>query len=78
MSDDDPEDLYERAPCGLFSMRADGTIIQANATLVEWLRSTRGKVIGSRFQDQLTMPGRIFHDTHYMPLLQMQGFARSG
>lgn len=70
------DELYDRAPCGLFAMRPDGTIVHANVTLTSWLRSTREQVIGSKFQNHLTMPGRIFHDTHYMPLLAMQGFAR--
>jgi signal transduction histidine kinase len=70
------DDLYEHAPCGLFTMRSDGTITHANATLIGWLHATGETVVGSRFQDHLTIAGRIFHDTHYMPLLAMQGFAR--
>lgn len=70
------DDLYEHAPCGLFTMRPHGTITHANATLIDWLHATSETVIGSRFQDHLTIAGRIFHDTHYMPLLAMQGFAR--
>lgn len=69
------DDLYDHAPCGLFAMQRDGTIVHANATLRGWFRAGE-QVIGSKFQDHLTMPGRIFHDTHYMPLLAMQGFAR--
>lgn len=74
--DDDLDDLYEQAPCGYLSMAPDGTIVRANLTLLAWLDMPRDKVVGLRFQDLLTMPGRIFHDTHYMPLLAMQGFAR--
>jgi signal transduction histidine kinase len=73
---DDRVDFYEHAPCGLFSMQADGTIVGANATFLDWLQAPRDKVVGTRFQDHLTIAGRIFHDTHYMPLLSMQGFAR--
>jgi signal transduction histidine kinase len=76
MREDDASELYEHAPCGLFSMTPDGTIVRANATMLELLRATRDQVIGTRFQDHLTMAGRIFHDTHYMPLLAMQGFAK--
>ena len=74
--DDDLNDLYEHAPCGYLSMRPDGTIVRVNATLLDWLRATREQLVGRRFQELLTVPGRIFHDTHYMPLLAMQGFAR--
>ena len=75
-TDDDLEELYEHAPCGYLSMLPDGTIVRVNETLLSWLSMTRDEIIGTRFQDLLTMPGRIFHDTHYMPLLTMQGFAR--
>jgi len=74
--DDDLNDLYEHAPCGYLSMQPDGTIVRVNATLLDWLRATREQLVGRRFQELLTVPGRIFHDTHYMPLLAMQGFAR--
>lgn len=75
-TEDDSNELYEHAPCGYLSMLPDGTIVRVNQTLLTWLIMTRDEVVGSRFQDLLTMPGRIFHDTHYMPLLTMQGCAR--
>ena len=75
-ADDDLEDLYEHAPCGYLSMRRDGTIMRVNATLLSWLGVTREELVGRRFQDLLTTPGRIYHDTHYMPLLTMQGHAK--
>ena len=31
-------------------------------------------MIGKRFSDFLTMPGRIYYETHIAPLLRMQGF----
>src|SRR4051812_36542801 len=36
----------------------------------EWLLS------GRRFSELLTIPGRIYHDTHFGPLLRMQGFIK--
>jgi sigma-B regulation protein RsbQ len=32
--EDDPEQLYERAPCGYLSTTPDGTIVKANATFL--------------------------------------------
>jgi serine phosphatase RsbU (regulator of sigma subunit) len=32
--------------------------------------------LGRRFQDLLSVGGRIYHETHYSPLLQMQGSVR--
>ena len=73
---DELEDLYERAPCGYFTMEPDGRIVKLNETLVGWLGLPREQILGTRFQDRLTVAGRIYHDTHYMPLLTMQGLAR--
>jgi PAS domain S-box-containing protein len=69
------QELYENAPCGYLSTLPDGTIRKVNQTFLTWTGYTRATLLdGKRFQDLLTMPGRIFHDTHYGPLLQMQGF----
>lgn len=40
------EDLYDHAPCGYFSVDADGIILKANETLVEWLGVTRDELVG--------------------------------
>jgi phosphoserine phosphatase RsbU/P len=68
-----PDQLYDTAPCGLLIARADGTVVDANATLCNWLHCKRSDVAGKlRFQDLLTMGGRIFWQTHLQPLLRMQ------
>lgn len=70
------EDLYENAPCGYLSTRPDGTIAKINLTLLNWLGYRRDDVVNQlRFIDLLTLPGRVFHETHYAPLLYMQGSA---
>jgi sigma-B regulation protein RsbU (phosphoserine phosphatase) len=72
--DDDSDDLYENAPCGFVSTLADGTIVRVNRTFLEWTGLAAGDVVGrKRFQDLMTPGGRIFYETHYAPLLQMQG-----
>jgi PAS domain S-box-containing protein len=69
------EELYESAPCGYLSTLPDGTIIRANQTLLIWLGMERQEVVGHKcFQDLLSIGGRIFYDTHFAPLLRMQGF----
>ena len=74
---ENPEDLYEDAPCGLVSTLQDGTIIKVNATLLSWLGYGREELInGRRFADLLSPGGRIYHETHYAPLLAMQGTVR--
>jgi sigma-B regulation protein RsbU (phosphoserine phosphatase) len=69
-----PEELYDAAPCGLLLAEATGEILHVNATLCQWLKHRREALVGKvRFQDLLTMGGRIFHQTHIAPLLRMQG-----
>ncbi|WP_035486033.1 PAS domain-containing hybrid sensor histidine kinase/response regulator [Geminicoccus roseus] len=72
--DEDLEDLFESAPCGYLSARADGRIIKVNRTFVDWTGHPHDQLVGRRFIDLLTLPGRIFYETHFAPLLRMQGF----
>jgi sigma-B regulation protein RsbU (phosphoserine phosphatase) len=66
--------LYERAPCGLMSTSASGLSLRVNRTLSDWLGHPAQDIVGKRrFQDLLTMGSKIFHQTHWLPLLQMQG-----
>lgn len=72
--EDSVEDLYEHAPCGFLSTLPDGTIAKINTTLLHWLGYARGDLVGRRtFSDLLTVGGRIYHETHFGPLLRMQG-----
>ncbi|KES08342.1 histidine kinase [Streptomyces toyocaensis] len=72
--EDSVEDLYDSAPCGYLSTLMDGTIAKINATLLGWLGLTRDEVVGRmRFSDLLTVGGKLYHETHFAPLLRMQG-----
>ncbi|KOG45715.1 histidine kinase [Streptomyces virginiae] len=72
--EDSAEELYECAPCGYLSTLMDGTIAKINTTLLDWLGLNREAVVGRmRFTDLLTVGGRLYHETHFAPLLRMQG-----
>ncbi|MET9959983.1 SpoIIE family protein phosphatase [Streptomyces sp. NPDC006326] len=72
--EDSVEDLYESAPCGYLSTMMDGTIAKINNTLLDWLGLSREAVVGTRrFPDLLTVGGKLYHETHFAPLLRMQG-----
>jgi len=72
--EDSAEDLYESAPCGYLSTLMDGTIAKINATLLGWLGLEREPVVGRmRFTDLLTVGGKLYHETHFAPLLRLQG-----
>jgi PAS domain S-box-containing protein len=68
------EDLYENAPCGYLSFLPDGRIVRANQTLLTWTGYGREELMGQRFQDLLHVAGKIYYETHFAPLLRMQGF----
>ncbi|WP_229899889.1 PAS domain-containing protein, partial [Streptomyces capoamus] len=72
--EDSAEELYESAPCGYLSTLMDGTIAKINTTLLQWLGLDREAVVGRmRFTDLLTVGGKLYHETHFAPLLRMQG-----
>ncbi len=72
--EDSAEELYEQAPCGYLSTLMDGTIAKINSTLLGWLGLERSRVVGRmRFTDLLTVGGKLYHETHFAPLLQMKG-----
>ena len=69
------EELYEQAPCAYLSTLPDGTIVRVNRTFLEWAGATRDVLLtGTKFQALLTVGSRIYYETHYAPLLRMQGF----
>ena len=70
----EPESALDEAPCGLVQTDAQGVLRRANLAFCNWLGYTRDELIGKhKIQDLLTTGCRIFHQTHSLPLLQMQG-----
>lgn len=75
--DDDAEALYQRAPCGYLSTTPDGLIVKVNQTFVALTGYQVDELVGRRtFAQLLTGGGRIYHETHYAPMLAMQGTVR--
>jgi PAS domain S-box-containing protein len=71
------QELYEDAPCGYLSLLPDGTIVRANRTFLRWTGySAENLSSGTRLQELLSVPAKVFYETHYAPLLRMQGFVR--
>jgi len=69
----DLEDLFENAPCGYVSTDKDGRITRANATLAQWISASAADLVGKRFSELLTIGGKLYYETHFSPLLRMQG-----
>jgi PAS domain S-box-containing protein len=68
------EELYDDAPCGYLSLLPDGLVIKINKTFLTWTGHSREELIGRRFQDVLHIASKIYYETHFAPLLRMQGF----
>jgi sigma-B regulation protein RsbU (phosphoserine phosphatase) len=74
--EDDAEQLYELAPCGYLSTTPDGVIVKVNRTFELLTGYGREQLVAQRrFVDLLTAGGRIYHETHYAPMLSMQDHA---
>jgi phosphoserine phosphatase RsbU/P len=66
--------VLDAAPCGLLQTAEDGSILRVNQVFCAWVGTDAAALVGvRRFQDLLTMGARIFHQTHWAPLLRMQG-----
>ena len=75
--EDDPEELYDNAPCAYLSTLPDGTIVKVNRTFLTWTGLDRAELVGRRRFQELLAPGdRIFYETHFGPALRMQGQVR--
>jgi phosphoserine phosphatase RsbU/P len=67
-------EALDELPCGLLRTDTDGLILRVNRTFCAWVGWERDDLVGQkRLQDLFTIGGRIFHQTHWQPLLQIQG-----
>ncbi|MBF9222379.1 PAS domain-containing sensor histidine kinase [Hymenobacter ruricola] len=77
LTEEDPDDLYEHAPCGYCSCLPDGTLVRINQTLLSWLGYARQELLARQSLSQLlTVGGRLHYETHCAPLLLLQGEVR--
>jgi PAS domain S-box-containing protein len=66
-------DLYEHAPCGYLSLEPNGLLARVNATFLEWTGYAVDELQGRHFHDLLNIAGKIYYETHFAPLLRLQG-----
>jgi PAS domain S-box-containing protein len=67
-------DFWEEAPCGLIVVAADGTFRRCNTTFCRWLGYDAIDLVGvKRLPQLMPMGARVFLQTHWTPLLQIQG-----
>ena len=68
-----PDSLFDSAACALAVPQEDGSLLHVNPRLIDGLGFSAAELQGRRFQDLLTMGGRIFYQTHLAPMLRMHG-----
>jgi PAS domain S-box-containing protein len=69
--------FYNHSPCGYFSTSGNGIINKINDTLLVWLGYAKEEILGKvTWQSLLSVGGIMYFETHYSPLLQMQGFVQ--
>ncbi|MEP6767317.1 MAG: ATP-binding protein [Acidobacteriota bacterium] len=65
----------DSSPAGFLSFADDGQILRANATLGGWLGRSPADLEKATIDLLLTPGARVFHQTHFFPLLKLQGRA---
>ncbi len=69
----DPD--LDSSPAGLVRFTDDGRILRLNATLAAWLGRPAAELESGTFDVLLTPGSRVFYQTHFFPLLKLQGRA---
>ncbi len=66
--------VLDQAACGLLRTDGDGLFVWVNAPFCAWVGYAREDLVGRlKLQELFTIGGRLFHQTHWHPLLQLQG-----
>jgi len=77
-------ELVADAPCGIVVTDPQGKLLYLNGTLRRWLdlSEEKGAETGARgdeptrLAELLTLPGKLFYETHIAPMMRLQGHAR--
>lgn len=67
------DELLNNAPCGFLVFADDGSIVEANATLIDLLGYEPGELLKLHVEKIFSVAGRIFYQTHFFPLLKLKG-----
>lgn len=69
------DNLLNIVPSGIISFTDDGIITQVNNHLLDKLKYRSEELVGQNIEKLLTISSRIFYQTHFFPLLKLQGKA---
>lgn len=69
------DDLYENPPFGYLVVDANQLIFEINERVLHWLGFDKAEIVEKkRFQEIISLGGKIFYETHHKPLELMQGY----
>ena len=71
---EDFEDFFENSLCGFLTTNDKGEILRGNSRVANWVGYSTEDLKSIRFPDLFTIGGKIYCETHLLPLLRMQGF----
>jgi len=69
------DELYDKGPFGFLAFFEDGPLCGLNETTTSILKYTKESLLGANVEKVLTLPSRIFYQTHFFPLIKMQEHA---
>ena len=69
------QQFFQTAPCGYLFTDPAGRLLRVNRTLLGWLGYEEGSLVDGRrsLSDLISRGGRIYYETHFAPLLKLQG-----
>lgn len=67
------DELLDNAPCGFLALTDNGDVVEINATLLKLLGYRREELADAHIRKLFSAPGNIFYQTHFFPLLRLQG-----
>lgn len=69
-------ELFDRAPCGLLVSTPAGIITEVNDTFLRWTGYERASVLGTPFEQLLTIGSHLYYETRYLHVLCLAGEVR--
>ncbi|MFD0672867.1 diguanylate cyclase [Cohnella sp. GCM10027633] len=63
----------DHAPCGYFSISAEGIIRSANRTLADMLARERDELVGNHIETFMSVTNKLFFHTYFYPVMQLHG-----
>ncbi len=68
------EEFLASSRIGYIYADPNGKIIRVSARISEWLATSSADLSGTNISDHLAVTGKVYFQTHLIPLLKMQGF----